>query len=204
MTEDQTTEPNRARVRRLLIEPVQDAGMRFPKGVKEERQKAYIARLCDDVGYLSDLELACLSEWIKRNGEGSQRTFWPSRVAIIRTAHGYRKRDLEETSLAGWFRSRAGEAALVAGDLVSIFYFVQEHFRPPRLDGSDAQWMQHRRDFRSIEDEVTISRERAERGLSIGADATAQMAWFEGLERRAKALVDEGIAKRAAQQEDAA
>ena len=84
-------ETSRDRVRRILIRPLQEAGMGMkPKkgerpAEREARERAFLDGLADELGYCSDRVLAGLREWAEASGEGTRRTWWPGRPAVRRT-----------------------------------------------------------------------------------------------------------------------
>ncbi|OWU83818.1 hypothetical protein ATO6_15420 [Oceanicola sp. 22II-s10i] len=205
MTEEQTTtaETKRGRVRRLVIHPCQEAGIRFPARTDEAKNRAFLARLCDELDYLTDQHLTQVADWITRNGDGSARCFWPARAGILGTAHRYQPRLLEETSLGGYLQSRAGEDAVARGDLVEVFLYLEKHLRPPRKDGPDPAWDLLRGRIAEVRREVILTRDRAARGFTPNAGERRQVEWFEGVEARAMALVEAGRAKRDGQGEAA-
>ena len=132
---EQLDEGRRARVRRLLIEPVEAWGMRFKKGADPDATARYLANLCDQVAYLPDEALRALASWLKRHGEGSARCFWPPLVSVVSVAEAYQPRPLEEVpGVASWFTSRAGAAARDEGRLVAEFLFLEKYKRPPMTD----------------------------------------------------------------------
>ena len=91
---DAPAESNRDRVRRLLIRPLQEAGMRFPKRTADDDARRALDWLCDDLAYASDRTLMGLREWAESNGQGSARDFWPSVVSFIEPAGVHRQHDV--------------------------------------------------------------------------------------------------------------
>ena len=202
MTEEQTiTETARGRVRRLLIEPAQELGMRFRKGTSIEEQRRRIEQICDGVAYLTDEALAALVDWLLAHGDGTDRSFWPPLIGIISTAEAYQPRPLEEVpGVASWFGSIEGPRALADGCLVAEFLWWQKYKRPP-LSKMDRQRIVSRAE--GLGREVELTQDKLARGVEPGADAREKLRWYRELEARAKALVQAGIAKRA-EREDAA
>ena len=162
-SETTETEPEtkRGRVRRLLIAPLEERGMRFKHGTPVDRQKRFIAGLCDDLSYLSDNSLALLVAWAKVNGQGSAKCFWPERIAFLQLAHTYEPRALKDVrGVTSWFSGQAGrEAAAVPGRLVAEYRFWRKWLKPPVFDkekqfvaAKAKEWLQHAeraREFRS-------------------------------------------------------
>jgi hypothetical protein len=203
MTEEQTTtETARGRVRRMLIDPATEAGMRFKKGTSEADQKRDLDRICDDVSYLSDLAMGALLEWLLRNGEGSARCFWPKPVSLIAEAHRYEQRDLEELPrAASWFASRAGLAALQNGNLVATFLWWEKRLRPPR-DERELRMSTERSE--TLARMVEVTEDKLHRGFDPGPHAREELRWYRGVEARARAMVQAGIEKRRVTEGDAA
>jgi len=191
------TETKRARVRRLLIEPAQRRGMRFPKRMAEEERRKTLVRLCDAVAYLDDAALAALADWVRSHGDGADRSFWPPVVGIISIAEAICPRPLEEApGVASWFGSRAGPAAVAENRLVAEFLFWERFKRPPMSDRDKAgvarQAAEMRGDAHRIEDQLR-------RGVEPGAERREFLRWYREIEARALALVKAGEEKRAAE-----
>lgn len=183
----------RDRVRRLLIEPLQDAGMRARRGEDPARHRAFLDRLCDDLAYLSDDDLGRLRRWAEINGEGKERRFWPPFVRFAAVAHVCRPRPIEELpEIARWFQSVAGiEAAGEPGRLVAEFRFIEAKRRPPMNPAEVARIAEEARWLAA-----DAARARELRACGRMYDA-AFLAAFEATEARATALVDAGAARRA-------
>ena len=62
MEQDDKAESNRARVRRLLIDPCQERGMRFRKGTPDDVCQRDLNRMCDELAYLGDDHLGLLAD----------------------------------------------------------------------------------------------------------------------------------------------
>lgn len=123
-------ESGRDRVRRLLIAPLQGAGMRFKKGAKNEQGQ--LDQIVDDLTYMSDQGLADVRLSLRTKGQGVDRCFWPARVTILALAELREARPLSELpSLLRWFASDAGRRADDAGRLVAEYWFWTKNKRPP-------------------------------------------------------------------------
>lgn len=132
-TQDAGAESKRARVRRILIAPLQDQGMRFKKGTVEAVKRKRLDRMADDLGYMSDDALIVLRRCLLRNGEGAQKCFWPDRVSYLGYAHAFQYRCIDDDpAMLGWFASAAGgKAASVPGRAVAEYQFWCKHWHPP-------------------------------------------------------------------------
>lgn len=164
-------EANRARVRRLFIEPLVRDGMRFKHGTPDEDQRRRLDQMADDLGYLSDDSLSVLAACMVSKGEGSNRVFWPSRVSILSFAEAREPRPIEEVpGLRSWFISAAGRtAAGIPGRLVAEFGFWRRHKRPPL---GDREWEAVNRNAAGYARRVELTRDRQARGVQV--DATDQ------------------------------
>ena len=188
MTEDQTEESNRARVRRLFIAPMQGLGFRFKKGTPIEEERKRIERIIDDVSYLTDRNLDRLYLTLRDKGEGSARCFWPARATIIALAQAAQPRPIEDfPGLASWFASAAGQRALEANRLVAEYRFWKAKHRPPMNDHETAMITSHARRFAS---DVELARERLYRNVPLQPDERAMLEAYELDERSALDLVN--------------
>lgn len=143
MTDPATTdhaphpEPNRARVRRLLLGPL---GFRFDRtsrcGKDPDRARAFLDRICDDLGYLDDAELRRMAEMLQAKGEGAARCFWPGFATFRGHAEAIHPRPIEDLpEIRSWFGSVEGPRARDQGTLVETYDFLTRHKRPPYLPG---------------------------------------------------------------------
>ncbi len=188
-------ETNRARVRRLLIEPLAEMGMRFKHGTQPDVQAATLNRFCDDLAYASDETLRGVFEFARRNGQGSGRTFWPERVALLSVAHAIEPVPFEEQPvLSSWFGSNAGPVARKEGRLVAEFCFMQQKLRPP---GSDREWAAIRRRAEDYARRIELAEDRQARDVSIDEDERRFLDWYRSVEVRAEKLIAQGEDKRA-------
>lgn len=196
MTNDTDTETNRDRVRRLVVTPLQNKGMRYPKAVIRDDAVKALDAVCDALAFASDRTLAAVCAWAACNGEGSQRCFFPALISFVSVAEAYQPRDLEEVpAVASWFRSRAGEEARREGRLVAEFLFFEKKKRPPLHDAERktildkaAQWAR----------DLHLHNDRIDRGVEPGVSSRQFVAYYRRVEQRADALVDAGIQSRAA------
>jgi len=189
-------ETNRDRVRRILIRPLQEAGMGMkPKkgerpAEREARERAFLDGLADELGYCCDRVLAGLREWAEASGEGTRRNWWPARVGFLATAQRYQPRPLEQLpAIASWFGSRAGaEARAVPGRLVAEFQFIERHRRPPIHD-TERRALEMR--AREIADTAARLRCRVDENRADASDR-ASLGAYDDIERRALAIVAAG------------
>lgn len=201
MTTTDKPETKRDRVRRFVISPLQGGGMRFPHRMPEADRRKILDRICDELAYASDETLAAVAAWARDHGDGSDRSFFPPVVSFLSTAEAYEPRALEDVpAVASWFRSRAGVSAAEAGRLVAEFMFVEKKKRPPVTDADRKAIADRAREWGR---DVELARDRIARGASLGGYEGGFLQWFEGIEARAMALVDAGVAARKAKGEPA-
>ncbi|NDW31528.1 hypothetical protein [Salipiger sp. PrR007] len=191
-TEQTTSETKRGRVRRLLIDPLTEHGFRKPGNVKLDAHDAFLVKLADALTYMSDEQLATLRDMLRYRGEGKARNAWPSMATIAAVAEKVAPRPLEEhPTILSWFGSARGPQALAEGVLVAEFAFLEKRKRPPLNDG-DRRIIRERADEWSRQRELMVDRGR--RGMSRDGDAQ-WLRWYDGLERRAMALLPEGAVR---------
>lgn len=127
-----TAESKRARVRRLVIDPLIADGFRKRQRDSDEAHQHFLDRLADSVAYMSDNGLRGLRLCLATKGEGSARHFWPCFATVIGFAESFERRPLEELpELLRWFASKAGPEALKAGRHVAEYEFWKKYKRPP-------------------------------------------------------------------------
>ncbi|UWQ59953.1 hypothetical protein K3722_07435 [Leisingera caerulea] len=193
MCNDQT-ESKRARVRRLVIQPLQDLGFRFPKGTKEDRQRAMLDRLADSIAYMSDKGLIALQQSLQTKGEGSAKCFWPCRATVMGWAEALEHRPLDELpELLGWFRSRAGAEAMRDGVLLAEYLFWRDNKRPPAKGPEKDRVRRQAAEFNSEYQKIM---ERRARGFPDIHDQGEFVRWYERTLKKCEAWVMEGKAAR--------
>lgn len=210
MTDTVTAETNRARVRRLLIAPLNEAGFRRnPLWIDqvdddgnvvktgEDRHREFLDRVCDYLGYMSDDGLRCLCEMLLfnggeagpvRKGRRAPRDVWPMAAVIFEFANALEPCPLDRwPGMKSWFGSRAGPRALAADQAVEVFDFILRHKRPPFRD----------QDMRTVRTEAFERRrhqelldERHERGV-LTADEALERDRYRARLARIEALIAE-------------
>jgi len=183
-------ETKRARVRRLLIEPLQESGFCYPKKVPEEIQRKRLTAVIDAVSYMSDRGLTVLQKSMLTKGEGAAKRFWPERVTFIGWAEAFEKRPLSQVpELLSWFKSRAGLDALRDDRLVAEYEFWRDNKRPP-LTNRDRKAIMDRAN--EITAQVTRHEDRMERRVAAYFDDAGFYAWYQGALKQCQAWVSEG------------
>lgn len=186
-------ETKRDRVRRLVLHPLAERGMRFARGVSAEDAERRLNEIADALAYMADDRLRLLEECLRSKGEGSAKRFWPERVTIFNLAEACQPRPIEELpAMASWFGSVEGPRAREEGTLVATFLFIEKVKRPPYADKHRARVLERSRE---LEADMARVRDRIDRGYGSDEDR-AKLRWYEGLTARAEALVDAGDAKR--------
>lgn len=127
-------ETNRARVRRLLLDPL---GFRWPKTADAEAGARALDALADELAYMADAGLTVLAGILASKGEGSARCFWPPVATFRGFAELVQPRPVASMpALLRWFRSVEGPKARAEGTLVETFAYFERHKAPPVTDGA--------------------------------------------------------------------
>lgn len=122
-------EAKRAKVRRLLLEPL---GFRFRQGVDEAARRQFLDGIADDLGYMAEDRLAALADMLRTRGEGAARNLWPDRATFLGFAEVAQPRPIEELpALLSWFGSVEGPRAQAAGELVEVWDYICRRKAPP-------------------------------------------------------------------------
>jgi hypothetical protein len=122
----------RARVRALLIDPLEGLGFRRKGGSTVAEHQAAMDSLSDNLAYLSDGGLQALCEMLRTKGEGAARNVWPASATVYALAELIERRPIEELpGCLRWFRSVEGPRAMAAGTLVETWSYFHRMKRPP-------------------------------------------------------------------------
>ncbi|MBR9764796.1 MAG: hypothetical protein GYB53_15025 [Rhodobacteraceae bacterium] len=187
MTEVQTTETKRDRVRRLLLTPLAENGFHFKRGSDPEAGRKMLDRLADDLAYLSDQQLATLCDCMRIKGEGTARNFWPTYATFVAYAQHIRARPLSEMPrLAAWFGGKAGRDALEDDRLVAEFRFWTRHHSPPVKDFQRRNVMS---EAAEIQDRIMRIRDKQRRGVPLDPTERHDLDAYERDEAEALSLV---------------
>lgn len=177
------TESGRARVRRVLIDPLKDKGMvRHPR-MKTEVYGAMMERLAVRLAYLSEDQLVGLAETCIRMARGKAGNVWPEEVSILKWAW---MRQPPPTSLSDYaasiMRSEMGRRARALGYHVELFHLAQRVGPPPgkyQLSKLNEQGDVNRRKIARITDQV-------ERGVRPMEEDRQWLDWY--LQKEAECL----------------
>lgn len=177
MSDDDAQDGQRARrdrVRRVLIEPLLDMGLRKRKGLTAEDQAAFLDRIERRLAYLGEGHLATLVEVVARNCEGPHRNLWPAEASIVAWASGLEPPPDEDSRLVrSYLGSAAGLRAWSEGPAVAMAlrWWLREYGRPPR----DCDWDAIRAKAVSL----AGTRQRFEERRVEGTLTPDEAAWLE-------------------------
>jgi len=130
--EGQELEKGKARVRSLLIEPLERRGMDRKRNVRLEAHQAFLASLEGRLAYMTPEKLMALTEVIERYATGKLKTCWPTEVSIMNWARLLQIPPVSESRLVRtYLQSGAGRAARDGGYLVELFAYLKKWGAPP-------------------------------------------------------------------------
>lgn len=197
MEQDEKTESSpltgRAKVRALLIEPLEADGLQRPrgKGHDVESHKAFLDRLQDRLAYLDAETLVVLRHVVLRLAEGALQNQWPSLATVLNNAHRLASPP-DAPIVTSWLASVEGPRAEAGGFLVELHAFLARHGRPPQP-----------RDMERIRDEARENSMRAARlqrriadGVGLLGDDAGWLDWYERQQDICRAVVRAGKVKR--------
>lgn len=191
-------ETKRDRVRRLLIGPLQVAGFRFEKGTDEEKAKADLNKIADELSYMTDEGLETMAELMLTKGEGARKCFWPTFATFVFWADKVNPRPLEDyPRLFAWFKSTAGERALKNGALVAEYTYWKEHKAPP-VKPQAIRLVEDR--TREYNERAELIRDRKRRNFQLSSGDLEWLARFDSRVEQLSRIVVEGVKERAGSQ----
>jgi len=166
----------RAKVRHYFIDPVIESGMRRKRGVSEASHKTWLARLADELAYLTPEHLEALQSYAIRWAGGAKKDVWPERVSLLNAAYALqpipsRNHDYAKSVV----RSKMGKVADQQGYLVELFGLARRWGPPPNkysLKKLSEEGDRNRARLRAIEAEVTA-------GRAVSADDAKWRDWYE-------------------------
>jgi hypothetical protein len=180
-------ESREARVRRLLVAPLEEEGMRRPRSRSAEAHQDWIARIARRVAYLSDAHLALLREVVGRNGQGKDRAEWPAELSILAWAHALEPPPDEDSRLvSSYLASAAGLRAWGEGPAVAVALrsFLRKWGRPP----ADGDWSGIRKDAGVWLAEMARIDEFLRHGTASAAQRERRAVWDSTVERVRRAV----------------
>lgn len=188
---------DRARVKALVVERLDQAGMLRKRGVSAAAHEAAMNGLCEHLAYMSDDNLMTLAESLI---ESAADGVWPAEVVIRQFARALQEPPAAERRLvSSWLASIEGPKAEAGGYLVELYRWLMQHTRPPLP-----------MDMREIRDRATsnarrveIVRDRIEREAA-GPDDRGWLEQYLRDREQARALVDAGRGKKEGKEGEAA
>lgn len=197
--EDSTS--GKARVKALLIEPLDLAGLCRPRGVTQDTHRARLAQLAERLSYMTPDNLGTLRDVIQIHaaspGGGGA---WPSPVVVEAWAQGLQPRPPRESDIIrSWLASVEGPPALAAGHHVQLFRFLRRRMLPPSDYDKRMIREQAERDRRH----AAVCDERVRNGTARGDERD----WLEAYARddaTVREIIAEGEARRVARAREAA
>ena len=192
-TGNEKVESKRGRVRRLLLDPLENDGFKRPHKISEEDFKKKLGRLADALAYMSDNSLQVLYNMMRSKGQGRERNVWPDRATFYAIAELVEPCPIEKIpSMLGWFASRSGPQAQADDTLVEVLGYIQQHKKPPTTDGARKQIAHDAQERRRF---VQIARRRILDGEATDEEK-ARLAFLDGRQRLAESLVARGNRER--------
>lgn len=120
---------DRARVKALVVDRLDQAGMVRKRGVAAAVHEAAMARLCEQLAYMSDDNLMTLAEALI---DSAPDGVWPAEVVIRQFARAIQEPPAAERRLvSSWLASVEGPKAEAGGHLVELYRWLLKHPRPP-------------------------------------------------------------------------
>jgi hypothetical protein len=187
------SESNRARVRRILFDPL---GFRFPKRMTVADGQSILNGIADDLAYMADDKLEALERMLRVHGQGSDRSFWPERATFVAFAHVCQPLPLDrDPKLRSWFASVEGQRMVQDGTLVETWRYFERKRIPPYTP--EAREMV-RREAEGNARRVQLVAERLRLGLPVNAEEGRFSEWYLDQRARLERLVADCAAHRAA------
>lgn len=196
----------RARVRALVVAPIEALGVRRPQGVKVDAWRDELTKICDDLVHLSDDDLGRVHVAVE-NLTMTRRppVRWPRRCDILAlcnrlVAAGFiaHRPESDRDLHVSWMISRAGARARAAGYAPELFL----HLR--RMKIVPGPFLE--RELKVAADANRDKLRRLQARVADGRATESERVWLReraALVDRVDDLIDRGIQKRQAQQEQA-
>lgn len=185
---------DRARVRRVLIDRVEGAGLVRARGVTAEAHRASMVKLAERLAYMSRENLETLAEVVIDNAGGRAGNEWPSEQLVRQWAQAMQPAPPKHHPIVtSWLASVKGPEAEAGGYLVELYRFLLRRPVPPgpydlRLIGEQASENNRR---------CVLIRDRLARDCATAEDR-GWLAAYERDQRDARRVMEEGRARREA------
>jgi hypothetical protein len=204
-TTETETLAKRERVRQLLIRPLEGDGLVRDRRTKASDHAAFLEKLADRLGYLTDENLATLKRYVRARAGGEAHNVWPGFATILNHAQDLQTPpDPENPIMQSWLHSRQGEALMARGEHVETYLFLtglvaKGRPRPPLP--AEKRMISNR--ARDVARKRTLIVEGIEGGRHVSEDDRKWLAWYDEQTRIAEDIVRAGMEHRRAQGEAA-
>jgi len=189
-------------VQTVLIDPLIADGLKRHPRVTAEAHEVFLKKLKETLRYMTPENLAYLRAQVSAIAEGKHRNIWPGLASIRNFAWQLQKPPIDEDEVVKtWLHSRAGPDIRAQGYLVEMVAYLRKFRRRPASGGyADKQL---REEAAENARRIVLIEERIARGGAPDSDR-AWLDWYRAEAERYGAIVDAGIAHRAARVEGAA
>jgi hypothetical protein len=186
-------ESGRRAVRALLIEPLEEDGMRRHQRTTVEAHKAFTDRLAEKLAYMRPENLRALKPIVASLASGPALNVWPEFQTI--TQHAYRIQpppDQSDDILWSWLHSIEGPRCRQAGTLYATRLYIKAMRRPPVEDYTKKRVAERQREV-----DRDMENLRRLRGLGQATDSQVEaILAHDRIVADCEAIVDAGIRHR--------
>lgn len=189
MMDAEAQKTGKAQVQELLLDRLESAGLRRPRGLSVEKHEAAKTWVAEHLAYMSRDNLLTLAESLL---DSARDRTWPSEVVIREFARALQPPPPTVKRLIGsWLASIEGPKAEAGGYLVELYRFLVASSHPPLPMDQRAIMERAAANARRVE----IVRERLSRDAAQNEDRE-WLAAYERDRRIAQDIVDGGRARR--------
>ena len=172
-------ETKRDRVRRILITPLVQAGMRRQTKMKAPDCEAMLVRLADKLAHMSDANLRGLVALFTRHARGPERNQWPDEVSMVSWALAIQPPPPRANPyVVSVLQSEAGRRAEAGGYLTEL-YIHATRFGPPYKASSVALVLKEAEKNRRELEQVRAA-------VARGTATQERRQWLEWYDRHAR------------------
>lgn len=201
-TQGEAVDSGRGLVRKVLIEPLCNAGLKRGKGQSERALAESLEHLIGQLDHMSAENLRTLADVVMDHAAAPGVGFgiWPAEVLIVGWAKGMQPRPFRlHRIVTSWLASVEGPVADAGGYLVQLFRFLRRHCRPPTAYDLTSIKQQAAEDNRRL----SMIADRTARGAASQDDQAWHAAYLAD-EQQARGFVTHGNGTRAtmAQQQE--
>ena len=171
-----TQAPGKARVRQILIEPLEQMGLRRPKGAKAGDHAERVERLVERLAYMSPPGLQALLAALERLAGGALGNEWPSDLVVLRVAWGIEPPPPALDRLfTSYLASAAGQRAWAESPQLAAE--LATHLATRRRPPLDHEWDGMRARASARRRELLMAARRETEGRASEADAQDLARW---------------------------